>query len=91
MVRGTPDASAVAAVAEQIMLRRALPPPQMRRAIRQAAGFSAAEVASLMGVTRQAVGKWERGERMPRGDCLKVYVEVLKVLAETTAPVATGA
>ncbi len=72
--------AAVAAVAERVRLRRRLPSPQMCRAIRASSGLSAAELADLMGVTRQAVSKWERGIRTPRGAHLEAYVAVLEEL-----------
>lgn len=73
--------AAAAAVAERVRLRRRLPSPQMRRAIRISSGLSAAELAGLMGVTRQAVSKWERGDRTPRGSHLEAYVAVLDELS----------
>jgi DNA-binding transcriptional regulator YiaG len=72
---------AAAAVARAIHLRRALPPPSMRRALREANGISAAQLAGTMGVTRQAVSKWELGRRSPSGPLLEAYVAVLDELA----------
>ena len=60
--------------------RRELPPPVMRRAIRQAAGVSLRGMAGAVGVTPQAVAFWERDERTPTGDRLVRYVEVLSSL-----------
>lgn len=57
----------------------------MRRALRVTAGLSAAELAASLGVTRQAVSKWERGERHPRGQHLVAYVNALDVLAGVKA------
>jgi DNA-binding transcriptional regulator YiaG len=74
-----PDAAA--AVARAIHLRRALPAPSMRRALREANGISAAELARPMGVTRQTVSKWELGRRTPSGPLLEAYVAVLDELA----------
>jgi transcriptional regulator with XRE-family HTH domain len=54
----------------------------MRRAIREAAGVSAARVAREIGVTRQAVTFWERGLRRPTGRFLVAYLEVLDMLRE---------
>jgi transcriptional regulator with XRE-family HTH domain len=53
----------------------------MRRALRESAGLSAAELATEIGVTRQAVANWERGLRTPRGKNLVDYVSVLEQLA----------
>lgn len=52
----------------------------MRRALRASSGLSAAELAGMLGVTRQAVSKWERGKRTPRGQLLEAYVAVLQEL-----------
>lgn len=73
--------TAAAAVAQRLQSRRRLPSPAMRRALRQSSGLSAAELAELMGVTRQAVSKWERGVRTPRGPHLEAYIAVLDELA----------
>lgn len=66
------------AVAERLALRRRLPAPEMRRALRQASGLSASEVAACLGVSRQTVAQWERGVRTPRGPLLEQYVAVLE-------------
>jgi transcriptional regulator with XRE-family HTH domain len=66
---------------EELAARRDLPPPAERRALREAAGISLETVAREIGVTRQAVGHWEAGDRRPRGANLRRYVEVLRILA----------
>jgi DNA-binding transcriptional regulator YiaG len=78
---GTVTTTAAAAVAEQIHIRRKLPPPQVRRALREANGLSAADLARPLHVTRQAVSKWECGKRTPRGELLQAYLAVLDELA----------
>jgi DNA-binding transcriptional regulator YiaG len=59
-----------------------LPPPPMRRAIRQAAGVTATDVAREVGVTQQAVRLWERGLRRPAGQHLVAYLKVLELMQE---------
>jgi transcriptional regulator with XRE-family HTH domain len=59
----------------------------MRRALRASSGLSAAELAGMIGVTRQAMSKYERGLRTPRGQLLEAYIAVLQELA---APSASG-
>jgi len=59
---------------DHIRAKRQLPPPPARRALREAAGLSGADVARAMGVTRQAVSNWERGRRAPRGQNLDAYL-----------------
>jgi transcriptional regulator with XRE-family HTH domain len=63
--------------------RRDLPPIEMRRALRRGAGLTLADVADAVGVTRQAVSWWERGQRTPRGENLDAYGEVLRALSRT--------
>jgi len=60
---------------------RDLPGPALRRAIRQDAGLSQADVAEAIGgVTRAAVSRWETGDRRPRGGLLVAYSELLQGL-----------
>lgn len=68
---------------ERVRARRELPSPEMRRALRKAAGASLAEVAEAVGVTRQAVSMWELGQRSPRPTHLPAYLEVLRVFRRT--------
>ena len=62
--------------------KKQLPPPALRRAIREAAGVSQEDVARVFDppVHRETVSRWERGERTPRGQHLLAYVELLEVL-----------
>lgn len=76
------------ATLEDLTLRvragRRLPEPAVRRAIRQAARVSLADVAAVVGVTRQAVSLWELGQRTPRGPMLNTYVVTLRALQRAT-------
>lgn len=74
-----------AALMQQVRDRRDLPPPTVRRAIREAAGVSSQAVAQALGVTRQAVDNWERGRRSPRPPHLSAYAELLRTLAREVA------
>jgi transcriptional regulator with XRE-family HTH domain len=56
---------------------RRLPPPQVRRALRLAAGFTLQDIADVLGVTRSAVHRWEIGTRAPRSANRIRYSEVL--------------
>jgi DNA-binding transcriptional regulator YiaG len=61
--------------------RRRLPPPAERRARREGAGLSQADIARAVGVTPAAVSRWEAGtRRVPRGAVLRTYLEVLERL-----------
>jgi len=65
---------------ELVRLRRQLPAPPMRRAIRQAAGISEATLAKSIGVSRSAISQWEAGSRFPHGENLRKYVAALAEL-----------
>lgn len=72
--------SNTAALIERIRARRGLPEPVTRRAIRQRAGVSQGDIARAIGVTRQAVGRWEDGTATPRGEHLALYLELLRAM-----------
>lgn len=72
--------AAAAAVVARLDLLRRLPAPAMRRSLRASSGLSAAELGEMLGVTRQAVSKWERGVSTPRGNYLEAYIAVLDQL-----------
>jgi len=61
--------------------RRTLPDPALRRLLRERAGLSQDDVASVLGVSRPAITRWETGKRTPRGPLLTQYVELLDRLA----------
>ncbi|MGW3650218.1 helix-turn-helix transcriptional regulator [Streptomyces sp. NPDC000878] len=75
-------------VAEKIRslrnVRPELPAPAVRKAIREAAGLTQAQVASAVGVTAQAVALWESGRRTPRGPLLGQYAEAVRTMQELT-------
>lgn len=60
--------------------QRSLPPPAVRRALREANGVSQGDVGGVLGVHRETVSRWERGERTPRGELLVAYVDLLDEL-----------
>jgi len=66
----------------QIATRRSLPRPEMRRAIRRAAGASLEDIAGTFEppVSRHAVMSWERGTRNPSPEHLAQYVAILRTL-----------
>jgi DNA-binding transcriptional regulator YiaG len=67
-------------LSEQARVRKALPPPAARRAIRLAAGATLGDVGEVIGVSKQAVHHWESGIAQPRGENLVAYVQVLDLL-----------
>jgi DNA-binding transcriptional regulator YiaG len=76
--------SGTAAALRKARLRRDLPPPAMRRALREAAQLSQQDVADGLRhpVSREAVSSWEAGTRHPSSEHLADYVELLGELRE---------
>lgn len=72
----------------QIRLRRSLPPPEQRAALRKAAGLTLQEVADAVGVTAAAVWYWEQGQRTPGVKHLGAYLVALKALGEAATKAA---
>jgi transcriptional regulator with XRE-family HTH domain len=66
---------------ERVEARRALPPPRLRRALRQSAGISLETLAESLGVSRETVRLWETGAHEPYERNLAAYVEALEILA----------
>lgn len=69
-----------APIAAKMHARRALPAPAMCRAIRVSAGLTQADVAEILGVSRETVARWELGTRAPRGEILLRYLDLLDTL-----------
>jgi DNA-binding transcriptional regulator YiaG len=72
-------------IAETIRARRELPPPAVRKMLRESVGVSLAEIADELEhrygirVTKQSVYLWESGRRTPRPAHLRAYAEILKL------------
>jgi transcriptional regulator with XRE-family HTH domain len=64
---------------------RALVRSGAARSIRVAAGLSLAEVSQAVGVSTVAVYRWERGERIPRGEPALRYGDLLMALTRGPA------
>jgi DNA-binding transcriptional regulator YiaG len=73
-------------LAHVLFARRALPPPDGRRQLREAAGVSLAAVGRAVGVSGECVRLWEAGLRFPSGERLGRYVEVLQLLEAHDEP-----
>ncbi|MFF6939986.1 helix-turn-helix domain-containing protein [Streptomyces lavendulae] len=73
-------------IRSRMQVRRDLPNPEQRRALRESAGLSQQELANAIGVTHQAVSHWEAGIRTPRGAVLDRYVDALRALREASTP-----
>ncbi|GHH41042.1 helix-turn-helix domain-containing protein [Streptomyces candidus] len=59
-----------------------LPPPKERRRLREAKALSQAQVATILGVTRETVRAWETGRTTPRGHKGEVYAGLLAGIEE---------
>jgi transcriptional regulator with XRE-family HTH domain len=55
------------------------------RIIRETAGFTGAEIARAGGWSPSTVSRWERGERVPRGDAAERWARLLRKLVEGRA------
>jgi DNA-binding transcriptional regulator YiaG len=65
---------------------RRLPPPAVRRALREQLRVPQAAIAEAVGVTPAAVSRWESGRRSPRpGVTFEKYLGVLDRLAAEAA------
>lgn len=58
-----------------------LPEPAIRKVIRLRSGLSQGELARFLDVSRQAVARWEAGEREPSKEHVATYVALLGRLA----------
>lgn len=57
-----------------------LPALLMRRALREAANLTQRDVATVLGVDRASVARWELGSREPRGELRQAYADLLRSL-----------
>lgn len=67
---------------EEVRLRRRMPSPAVRRAIREAAGVTQQRIADEIGVHRMTVARWESGARQPKGADASAYAALLEQLRE---------
>jgi DNA-binding transcriptional regulator YiaG len=67
-------------LAEEVRARRALPPPAMRRFIREQAKVSQRRAAAEMSVAHTTFARWESGEAEPRSDHAIAYEQLLRDL-----------
>ncbi|GAA5601796.1 helix-turn-helix domain-containing protein [Streptomyces griseus] len=76
------EANSVEALLEEARLVAAMPPPEERLRLREAAGFSRAHFAATVGVGRQTIANWETGVSDPTPPARYPYLRILKGLAE---------
>ncbi|MEV5639734.1 helix-turn-helix domain-containing protein [Streptomyces flaveolus] len=58
-----------------------LPPPEVRRRVRETATMTQDQLAERVGVTRETVAAWESGREAPRGRKRDAYAKLLGTLA----------
>lgn len=63
-------------------LAAAFPNPDMLRQVRIQSALSQDEVASAIGVSRQAVSLYEAGDRVPSDETCRRYIQLLDGLSE---------
>ena len=73
--------SAVQEIVEEVRLTKSLPPPMMRRALREAAGLTQERLGAALGVSRIAICRWESGRRKPRAKHRAAYASLLAALS----------
>ena len=56
--------------------------PAIARALREQAGLTQKDVAEVLGVSRAAICRYEKGDRTPRGERAVRYLEILRRACE---------
>lgn len=59
-----------------------LPSPAVRRMLRERADMTQLQMATMVGVRRPTVTRWEAGKREPSGEIRERYIAVLRELAD---------
>ncbi|MGW6718064.1 helix-turn-helix transcriptional regulator [Streptomyces sp. NPDC054995] len=72
----------VESLLEEARLAKAMPPPEERLRLREAAGLTRAQVATAVGVARGTVLAWESGKSDPTPPGRLPYLRLLEGLAE---------
>lgn len=72
----------MSALIDEAQAHKRMPPPQLARAIRTAAGVSQTRLAAELGVHPVTVARWEAGTRRPVGDLKRRYVALLGQLRD---------
>ncbi|MYT72363.1 MULTISPECIES: helix-turn-helix transcriptional regulator, partial [unclassified Streptomyces] len=80
------DFDAIDSLLASVAPEAELPDIAARRALREQAGLSKAQVARALGVSPSTVGGWETGRRDPSGEVRTKYAYLLDGLAAKFAP-----
>ena len=70
--------------AERLARLRFLTKSGEARTIREAAQLALSDIAQSIDADPSSVGRWERGERLPRGDVALRYARLLERLSKPT-------
>jgi DNA-binding XRE family transcriptional regulator len=73
---------ATTTVAERLSHLRVLTQSGEARTIREDARLALSDIAQSIGADPSSVGRWERGERLPRGEVALKYARLLERLAK---------
>ncbi|MEU7347971.1 helix-turn-helix transcriptional regulator [Streptomyces bacillaris] len=76
------DSVSVESLLEEARLAKAMPPPEERLRLREAAGLTRAQVATAVGVARGTLLAWESGKSDPTPPGRLPYLRLLEGLAE---------
>ncbi|MEV7275157.1 helix-turn-helix transcriptional regulator [Streptomyces bacillaris] len=76
------DPVSVESLLEEARLAKAMPPPEERLRLREAAGLTRAQVATAVGVARGTLLAWESGKSDPTPPGRLPYLRLLEGLAE---------
>jgi len=74
-LKGDPQSEALRLASARRYFRKS---PQLIRALRRNAGLALVDVAVALGVAPSTICRWERGERVPRGDLGLKYLALLQ-------------
>ncbi|WP_097967609.1 DNA-binding transcriptional regulator [Streptomyces sp. or20] len=84
------EENSVETLLEEARLAAAMPPPEERFRLREAAGFSRAHIAATVGVGRSTIANWETGVSDPTPPARLPYLRILKGLADIYPPPTTA-
>ncbi|MBT2608332.1 helix-turn-helix transcriptional regulator, partial [Streptomyces sp. ISL-87] len=84
--------AAVDALLDEAAAKDALPHPDERKRLREAAGLSQDQIAKALSVRRETITSWETGRTTPRPPKRAAYIRLLEGLAtlHPTPPAPSG-
>jgi DNA-binding transcriptional regulator YiaG len=71
---------------DRLRAEQSLPAPAERKSVREGAGVSKRAIALELDVSPMTIGRWESGDRHPRGDMAVRYGELLTELSKLSEP-----